>query len=160
MFKEFNGLPSHVLVVHAVVVFVPLLALLASAYGLVPRWRPRLDWAVAILAVVTPVLAWVATETGEEFQAALKAKGYSPELLAKIQEHSELGDILLWWTLALAVAALLLLAVTSDRVRTPKLPAWATWVLTGVVVVLSVLSCISVYLTGDSGAASVWTNTF
>ncbi|KWV32653.1 DUF2231 domain-containing protein [Micromonospora rifamycinica] len=160
MFKEFNGLPSHVLVVHAVVVFVPLLALLASAYGLVPRWRPRLDWAVAILAVVTPVLAWVATETGEEFQAALKAKGYSPELLAKIQEHSELGDILLWWTLALAVAALLLLAVTSDRVRTPKLPTWATWVLTGVVVVLSVLSCISVYLTGDSGAASVWTNTF
>ncbi|MEU7618054.1 DUF2231 domain-containing protein [Micromonospora rifamycinica] len=160
MFKEFNGLPSHVLVVHAVVVFVPLLALLASVYGLVPRWRPRLDWAVALLAVATPVLAWVATETGEEFQAALKAKGYSPELLAKIQEHSELGDILLWWTLGLAVAALLLLAVTSDRVRTPKLPTWATWLLTGVVVVLSVLSTISVYLTGDSGAASVWTNTF
>ncbi|MEU1888633.1 DUF2231 domain-containing protein [Micromonospora rifamycinica] len=160
MFKEFNGLPSHVLVVHAVVVFVPLLALLASAYGLVPRWRPRLDWAVAILAVATPVLAWVATETGEAFQTALKAKGYSPELLAKIQEHSELGDILLWWTLGLGVAALLLLAVTSDRVRTPKLPTWATWVLTGVVVVLSVLSSISVYLTGDSGAASVWTNTF
>ncbi|WFE98055.1 DUF2231 domain-containing protein [Micromonospora sp. WMMD987] len=160
MFKEFNGLPSHVLVVHAVVVFVPLLALLASVYGLVPRWRPRLDWAVAILAVATPVLAWVATETGEAFQTALKAKGYSPELLAKIQEHSELGDILLWWTLGLGVAALLLLAVTSDRVRTPKLPTWATWVLTGVVVVLSVLSSISVYLTGDSGAASVWTNTF
>ncbi|MFI9644320.1 DUF2231 domain-containing protein [Micromonospora sp. NPDC051925] len=160
MFKEFNGLPAHVLVVHAVVVFVPLLALLASAYGLVPRWRPRLDWAVATLAVVTPVVAWLATETGEAFEEALEKKGYSPELLAKIQEHSEFGDILLWFTVGLAVATLLLLAVTSNRVRTPKLPAWTTWLLTAVVVVLAVLNTISAYLTGDSGAASVWTNTF
>ncbi|WP_328348939.1 DUF2231 domain-containing protein [Micromonospora sp. NBC_00421] len=160
MFKEINGLPGHVLVVHAVVVFVPLLALLASAYGLMPRWRPRLDWAVAILAVVTPVLAWVATESGEAFEEALEEKGYSPELLAKIHEHSEFGDILLWFTLGLAVAALLLLAVTSDRVRTPDLPTWAIWVLTAIVVVLAVLTTISAYLTGDSGAASVWSNTF
>ncbi|SCF49214.1 hypothetical protein GA0070216_13311 [Micromonospora matsumotoense] len=160
MFKEINGLPGHVLVVHAVVVFVPLLALLASAYGLMPRWRPRLDWAVAILAVITPVLAWVATESGEAFEEALKAKGYSPELLAKIHEHSEYGDRLLWFSLGLAVAALLLLAVTSNRVRTPNLPAWASWVLTAIIVVLSVLAIVYVYLTGDSGAASVWSNTF
>ncbi|OWU97181.1 hypothetical protein B5D80_31780 [Micromonospora wenchangensis] len=160
MFKEINGLPGHVLVVHAVVVFVPLLALLASAYGLMPRWRPRLDWAVAVLAVVTPVLAWVATESGEAFEAALRAKGYSPELLAKIHEHSEYGETLQWFTIGLAAAALLLLAVTSDRVRTPDLPAWATWALTAIVVVLAVFALVYVYLTGDSGAASVWSNTF
>ena len=47
MFREFNGLPLHVLVIHAVVVLVPLLALFAIAYGVLPRWRHRLDWAVA-----------------------------------------------------------------------------------------------------------------
>ena len=58
------------------------------------------------------------------------------------------------------MAALLLLAVTSNRVRTPNLPAWASWVLTAIIVVLSVLAIVYVYLTGDSGAASVWSNTF
>lgn len=159
MFKEINGLPGHVLVVHAVVVFVPLLALLAAAYGLMPRWRPRLDWAVAVLAVVTPILAWVATESGEAFQEALEAKGYPPELLAKIHEHSEYGENLLWFTVGLAVAALVLLALTSGRIRTPQLPAWVTWALTALVVVLAVLALVYAYLTGDSGAESVWGNT-
>ncbi|MEH0841693.1 DUF2231 domain-containing protein [Micromonospora sp. CPCC 205711] len=159
MFKEINGLPGHVLVVHAVVVFVPLLALLAAAYGLMPRWRPRLDWAVAVLAVVTPILAWVATESGEAFQEALEAKGYPPELLAKIHEHSEYGENLLWFTVGLAVAALVLLALTSGRFRTPQLPAWVTWALTALVVVLAVLALVYAYLTGDSGAESVWGNT-
>ncbi|MEH0938678.1 DUF2231 domain-containing protein [Micromonospora psammae] len=160
MFKEFNGLPGHVLVVHAVVVFVPLLALLAAAYGLVPRWRPRLDWAVAALAVVTPVFAWVATESGEAFQEALEAKGYPPALLAKIQEHADYGEVLLWVTVGLAVAALALLALTSGRFRTPRLPSWVTWALTGVIVVLAVFALLYAFLTGDTGAASVWGNTF
>ncbi|MFF5174259.1 DUF2231 domain-containing protein [Micromonospora sp. NPDC000089] len=159
MFKEINGLPGHVLIVHAVVVFVPLLAVLSAAYGLAPRWRHRLDWAVAILAVVTPILAFVATQSGEAFQEALEKKGYPPELLAKIHEHSEYGDKLLWFTVGLAVAALLLLALTSPRIRTPELPVWVTWVLIGIVVVLAVLALVYAYLTGDSGAQAVWGNT-
>ncbi|TDB69817.1 DUF2231 domain-containing protein [Micromonospora sp. KC723] len=159
MFKEINGLPGHVLVIHAVVVFVPLLALLASAYGLVPRWRPRLGWAVAILAVVTPVFTWVATESGEAFEAVLAGRGYPPDLLAKIGEHSAYGETTLRLTIALAVAALVLLALTSGRVRAPRLPSWITWLLTGVIVVLSGFALVYVYLTGDTGAASVWGNT-
>ena len=45
MFDQINGLPVHVLVLHAAVVFVPLLALGAVVYALVPRWRPRMGWA-------------------------------------------------------------------------------------------------------------------
>lgn len=159
MFKEINGLPGHILVIHAAVVFVPLLALLASAYGLVPRWRPRLGWAVGILSVVTPVITWVATESGEAFEEFLKGKGYPPQLLAEIEEHAEYGDRTLWLTLGLAVAALVLLALTSGRVRTPRLPSWITWLLTGVIVVLSVFAVVYVVLTGDTGAQSVWGNT-
>ena len=42
MFDQINGLPVHVLVLHAAVVFVPLLALGAIVYALVGPWRPKI----------------------------------------------------------------------------------------------------------------------
>ncbi|MGC5018653.1 DUF2231 domain-containing protein [Micromonospora sp. DT47] len=158
MFKEIEGLPFHPLIVHAVVVFVPLLALLATVYALAPRWRPRLDWAVAILAVVAPIAAFVAKESGEALEEALAAQGYPPEQLAKINEHAEHGETLLWITVGLGVAALLLLAVTGGRIRPAWLPSWAGWLLTGIIVVLALFALIYAYLTGDSGAQLVWGN--
>ncbi|MCZ7439918.1 hypothetical protein O7598_26195 [Micromonospora sp. WMMC241] len=156
MFREVNGLPGHVLVIHAVVVLVPLLALLTVAYGALPRWRPRLDWAVLALAVVTPILAWVATESGEELEEALESRGYPPEGLQKIHEHSEYGETLLWFTLGLAVVALLLVLSTKGFARTRDLPRWVPLALTAVAVVLGVFALVYVYLTGDSGAKMVW----
>ncbi|WP_320066004.1 DUF2231 domain-containing protein [Micromonospora sp. RTGN7] len=156
MFREINGLPVHVLVIHAAVVFVPLLAVLAAAYGLLPRWRPRFGWAVAVLAVVTPIVTWVATQSGETLEKALREKGYGPELLQKIREHSEYGDLLLWFTVGLAVAAILLLLVTRDDERVSRLPSWVSLLLTVVVLVLGVTSLVYVYLTGDTGAEAVW----
>src|SRR3712207_2115532 len=37
VFDQFNGMPVHVLLVHAAVVFVPLLVLAAVVYAVVPR---------------------------------------------------------------------------------------------------------------------------
>ncbi|MEU6074651.1 DUF2231 domain-containing protein [Micromonospora sp. NPDC047074] len=159
MFKEILGLPAHVLVVHAVVVLVPLLALLAVAYVALPRFRRRLDWAVAILAVVAPVSAFVAVESGEELNDAFVARGMQGPILAQISEHAGYGDILFRWVLPLAVASLLLLAVTSGHPRVSKLPSWVTPVLSVVVVALAVVSLVYVYLTGHSGAETVWGNT-
>ncbi|WDZ86680.1 DUF2231 domain-containing protein [Micromonospora cathayae] len=157
MFEKIDGLPGHVLIVHAVVVFVPLLALLAVAYGVLPRWRGRLGWAVATLAVVTPVLAWVATESGEAFEEVLREKGYPPEILSQVETHAEYGELLQWATLALAVAALLLLLATSGHPRTRALPSWLPVPLTVLVVVFAVFALVYVYLTGESGARAVWT---
>ncbi|PGH46320.1 hypothetical protein COO58_03470 [Micromonospora sp. WMMA1996] len=156
MFREVNGLPGHVLVIHAAVVLVPLLALLTVAYGVLPRWRPRLDWAVGALAVVTPIVTWVATESGEELEEALESRGYPAEGLQKIHEHSEYGETLLWFTLGLAVVALLLLLVTSHFTRDRNLPRWLPLALTAVAAVLAVFALVYVYLTGDSGAKMVW----
>ncbi|WP_431976765.1 DUF2231 domain-containing protein [Micromonospora haikouensis] len=156
MFREINGLPSHILVIHAAVVFVPLLALLASAYGLVPRWRPRLGWAVAGLAVLTPIVTWVSTETGEALQEAFEEKGFDKALLAQIHEHSEYAETLLWFTVGLAIAAGALLLVTRNDDRVSRLPSWAPLLLTVVVVVLGVASLVYVFLTGDSGAEAAW----
>ncbi|SCL18366.1 DUF2231 domain-containing protein [Micromonospora inyonensis] len=156
MFETVAGLPVHVLVVHAVVVFVPLLALLAVAYGVLPRWRDRLGWAVGVLAVVTPVVAWVATESGEAFENMLRDGGYPPEILSQVETHSGYGDLLFRATLGLAVAAVALLLVTSGRARARSLPSWLPVVLTVVVVALAVLAMAYVYLTGETGARAVW----
>ncbi|SCE76504.1 DUF2231 domain-containing protein [Micromonospora mirobrigensis] len=159
MFREINGLPGHILVVHAVVVLVPLLAVLAVAYGVLPRWRSRLGWAVAALAVLAPIFAFVATESGEAFQEVLEKRGYPAQALEKIHEHSEYGENLLWFTVGLAVAALALLVLTSNHPRVPRLPRWAVPALIVVVAVLAVLALVYAYLTGDSGAQAVWGTT-
>ncbi|MCI4064141.1 hypothetical protein MRQ36_16640 [Micromonospora sp. R77] len=158
MFREVNGLPVHILVIHAAVVLVPLLALLSVAYGVLPRWRGRFGWAVAALAVVTPIATWVATESGEALEEALEERGYPAEGLRKIHEHSEYADTLFWLVVGLAVLALVLLAVTSGHERVRRLPTWLPWALTAVIAVLAVFALVYVYLTGDSGAAMVWTN--
>ncbi|MEU4774704.1 DUF2231 domain-containing protein [Micromonospora sp. NPDC023644] len=159
MFKEILGLPAHVLVVHAVVVLVPLLALLSAAYVALPRFRSRLDWAVALLAVAAPVSAFVAVESGEELTDAFVARGMQGPILEQILAHSRYGDVLFRWVLPLAVATLLLLVATSGHRRVPKLPAWVTPVLSVAVVALGVVSIVYVYLTGHSGAETVWGNT-
>jgi len=159
VFREISGLPGHVLVIHAVVVLVPLLALASVAYGVLPRWRSRLDWAVAGLAVVTPIATFVAKESGEAFEEALRQRGLGGELLRKIEEHSEYGSTLLWFTIGLAVAALLLLLVTSGLARVRALPRWLAPVLTGVVIVLAAFALVYVYQTGDTGAQAVWSGT-
>ncbi|MEU4779866.1 DUF2231 domain-containing protein [Micromonospora sp. NPDC023633] len=159
MFKEILGLPAHVLVVHAVVVLVPLLALLSAAYVALPRFRSRLDWAVALLAVAAPVSAFVAVQSGEELTDAFVARGMQGPVLEQIFAHSRYGDILFRWVLPLAVATLLLLVATSGHRRVPKLPSWVTPVLSVAVVALGVVSIVYVYLTGHSGAETVWGNT-
>ncbi|MEV4540800.1 hypothetical protein [Micromonospora echinaurantiaca] len=160
MFLKVLGLPVHVLVVHAVVLFVPLLALLSAAYVALPRFRSRLDWAVGALAVIAPLTAWVAVQSGERLTDHQVARGFQGEILDKIYEHSRYGDLLFRYTLPLGVGALLLVALTSGHPRVPRLPNWAVPALSVVVIALGVASLAYVYLTGHSGADAVWGNTF
>ncbi|SDY04443.1 hypothetical protein SAMN05444365_101479 [Micromonospora pattaloongensis] len=158
MFDEFMGMPMHPLLVHAAVVFVPLLVLAAVVYALVPRLRPRVGWVAGLLAVAAPVSVFVATESGEALQERLAAKGYPPEGLQKISEHAELGEQTLWFSLALAVVTGLLLFVTGGSSRASRLPSWISPVLSGVIVVLAVVAVGYVYAAGDSGAKMLWGN--
>ncbi|MFG2063862.1 DUF2231 domain-containing protein [Micromonospora sp. NPDC048871] len=160
MFEKALGLPLHVLVVHAVVVFVPLLVLLALAYVALPRFRARLDWAVLALAVVAPITAWVSVQSGEALEQRQIARGFSGEILDKIREHADYGDVLFWLTLALAVTVVLLLVATGRYARLPELPGWTAPVLSVLVLGLGVAALIYVWLTGHSGAEMVWGNTF
>ncbi|MEQ4301004.1 DUF2231 domain-containing protein [Plantactinospora sp. B6F1] len=158
MFREVMGLPAHVLLVHAAVVFVPLLALVSTGYAVLARsrFRSRLDWAAAVLAVAAPASAFFAMRSGEELQKVLIAKNYGPEILQKVVEHQGYGELTFRWSLALGVVTLALLAVTGTRARARSVPGWLGLLLGAVVVVLAAVNVWYVYLTGDTGAEAVW----
>lgn len=156
VFKEILGLPAHALVVHAAVVLVPLLVLLAIAYAVLPRWRSRTGWAAGLLAVAAPVATFVAKESGQELERVLRDKGYPAQILSQIDQHSEYADVLFVFTVGLAVATGLLLFATSGHARARALPSWVSRALSVVVVVLALAAAVGVYRTGHSGAEAVW----
>ncbi|GAB3144135.1 hypothetical protein GCM10027290_21820 [Micromonospora sonneratiae] len=156
MFKEIMGLPAHPMLVHAAVVFVPLLVLLAIGFAVLPRLRSRLGWAAAILAVVAPASALFAKESGEELKKVLTEKGYPAEIINQVTEHQEYGDLMFWFALGLGVATGLMIFAASGHPRAQALPKWVNLVLAGIVVVLGVVTAVYTYLTGDTGAQAVW----
>jgi len=70
MFDLIGGLPVHALVVHAVVVLLPLLAVVTVVFVIRPRWRRELPWAILgnLLAFGA---ALVAKQSGLKLQARL-----------------------------------------------------------------------------------------
>ncbi|MFI6256012.1 DUF2231 domain-containing protein [Micromonospora zamorensis] len=163
MFEEFMGIPAHPLVLHAAVVFVPLLALLTVGYALVPPIRPHTRWVLGLLAVGAPLAALLAKLSGDAFFERMRAANrVTPEFAPTIEAHQEFGDITLWATIGLAIVALALVrfvpprgdeATTTDGGRSSRL-------LTPALQVLSLLAAaVTVYYvirTGDSGAKAVW----
>jgi predicted membrane protein DUF2231 len=160
VFDEIMGLPMHPLVVHAAVVFIPLLAVAAVVYTLVPRVRARIGWAAALLAIAGPAGAFVARESGQQLRERLVAANYGQEILDKVSDHEGYGDLTFWFSLGLGAGTLLLVLVTngltSGRGTAGGVPLWLTWVLGAAVIVLAGVTGVYVFLTGDSGADAVW----
>ena len=156
MLDQFNGMPVHVLLVHAAVVFVPLLALVAVVYALVPQVRARVGWAAALLAVGAPVATFLAKESGEKFRDRMVADGMKGPALEAVNTHQGYGDLTFWFALGLGVVTGLLIFLTSRRPGGRALPRAADLGLALVVIVLAAISGYFVFRTGDSGAAAVW----
>ena len=96
-----NGLPAHVLLIHFIVVLAPLTAALLILCALWPAARRRLLWLVMGLAVTTALLTPLTTEAGEW----LKQRTDPSPLL---DAHTELGDTMVYFVVALVAAAALL----------------------------------------------------
>jgi hypothetical protein len=151
VFDQISGLPVHVLVVHAAVVFVPLLALAAAVYALVPRLRSRVGWVAALLAVAAPGAAFVAFMSGREFKDR-KYGGVPADALTGVNTHQHNGTVTFWLTLALGVVAALLVFSTS---RNPRLPRPTVWAMVVIVLGLAAATGYYVFLAGDTGARLV-----
>ena len=82
-----GGLPVHPLVVHAVVVLVPLAALLLVAALASATVRRRAGIVTPVLATVALALVPIATDSGEGLERRLPRTDL-------IRTHAELGDTL------------------------------------------------------------------
>ena len=154
MFDQIGGLPVHVLVIHFAVVFVPLLAVGAIVYGVVPSLRPRIGWAVFLLAIIGPVCTFVAKESGEKLYNRLIAQGFKGPSKVLLDKHMGYGGQTFWFTLALGVATLAMVLLTLRKAG--SLPRVADIGLAVIVVALAAISSYYVYRTGDAGAHVVW----
>lgn len=155
MFDQINGMPVHALVVHAAVVFGPLLAVAAIVYAVVPRWRSKIGWAAGLLAIAAPASAWVATQSGDELRGRLVANGMKGEALTAIDDHMGFGTLAFYFSLGLGVVTLVMVVLAARR-PAHRLPRAAELGLAVIMVALAAVSGYYVFKTGDSGAQAVW----
>ena len=135
------GLPTHVLVVHAAIVLLPLAALGGIIMGFSQRFSIRFGPVVVAVAAVGTVSAFVSRITGEEFA----------ERVGNPEEHAEAGELLPFIAVGFFVV-LLLLWLLDRRGRRDLLTQ-----IVGVVVIAAALILTGWTIrTGHSGAEAAW----
>ncbi|MEU4295276.1 DUF2231 domain-containing protein [Kribbella sp. NPDC026596] len=154
--QTINGLPAHVLLVHAIVVLLPLSAALLALTAIWPAAGRRLAGPNAILAVLVVVLVPITTSAGEFLEHNLR-----PNSL--IHRHAELGDTAIYAAVAVAVLALIVWWRQREGRGTPTKRAYlapASSTVTALVTVIAFLvagaAVYDVVRIGDSGAKASW----
>lgn len=164
---EINGLPTHVLVIHGVVVLVPLSALVLVLCAWWPAARVRLAWAGLALTAVATALVPIATNTGEW----LRERTPPTPLVAT---HADLGETLKYWVVPLLLLSAVVAVLSWKRPRVLT-PWWqrpdtegadplgtgekvARYVIPVLALVVAIGATVTVVRVGDSGAQAVWKN--
>jgi hypothetical protein len=145
-----TGIPAHALLVHAIVVLAPLVALLEILCALWPAARRRLVWLVLALAAVNLVLTPLTTEAGEWLYDQL---GDGSPIL---QTHRDRGEWMIYFSIGLLVVAIALAVMHWLEGRSDKRRTVATVVVAIVALVVGVSSIVGVVRIGDAGAEAVW----
>jgi hypothetical protein len=180
MLDTFFGLPTHALIVHAVVVLLPTAAIGGVAVALVPWLRRRYGEIIALTAIVSVIITPIAVKSGSKLFDRRSAQfGPGDDVEAGLMErHADLAHQLFPWVVVLAVGVLL---VVLPPLLAPRLaparakvaagggpaeeeapPARAAWELpvavlgTLVTLVGAVLVTILVVRIGHLGAEAAW----
>ena len=144
------GMPAHALLVHAIVVLAPMLALLEMLCAFWPAARRRLVWLVLATAVINLVLTPVTTEAGEWLY---DQQGQPSPIL---QEHAERGEWMIYFSAALLIVAIALAVLHWLESRSDKPRTIAAVVVAVVALAVGVSSIVGVVRIGDAGAEAVW----
>jgi uncharacterized membrane protein len=161
VFEEFQGIPVHPLLVHAAVVFVPLLGLVSLLYALLPFSRQHLRWVLFALSLIGPATATFARLSGLAFFDRMKKAGKinpAGEFVKQVDRHQHFGTMTLYATIALGIVGLLLWWFVRPRAATERAKFdFLSVVLSVVTVVAAGIAVYYVVRTGDSGSKMVWT---
>jgi uncharacterized membrane protein YfcA len=147
------GLPTHAIVVHATVVFLPLASFVVLLHAFWPEARRRLGVVTPLLAGVALVLVPLATESGEGLEHSMSEN-------ALIERHAELADGMLPWAIGLFVVAVGLWLLDRRRARAPHddvtRARWLPVVVGILTVVVAVGTVQQVVRVGHAGAKATW----
>lgn len=139
------GLPVHPLVVHAAVVLVPLVALAALAMSYWPSFSIKYGKPILILAVIAQLSLFIAKASGESFE----------ERLGKdVERHANFGEIAPLTFIPLLI--LLFIRWRMDRSGATVGSANIRRLISVLLALSAILALVFIYLTGHSGAESVW----
>lgn len=135
------GLPTHVLVVHAAVVLLPLAAIGAVVMAFSQRFSVRFGPVVVAVAAVGAIAAFMSRISGEEFA----------ERVGNPQEHAEAGALLPFISVGFFVVLLLLWLLDRRGARD-----LFTQIVAVVVIVAALIVTGWTIRTGHSGAEASW----
>jgi len=139
------GLPTHILVVHAAVVLIPLAAVGAVVMALSARWSERFGPAVVAVGAVG-------------FLASLASRLSGPSLAQSqgvSEAHHSAGNLLPFFAAGLLIVVTVLWLI--DR-RGAVARSLSTSILAVVVVAVAVLATGWTIRTGHTGSEQVWQN--
>jgi predicted membrane protein DUF2231 len=148
--EELFGLPAHPLVVHAAVVLLPIAAVATIVCAAIPRSRRHYAPVALGVALAATIAVGFAQGSGEELQ-------HKVDETELVEEHTEQGEQVLPWAIAVTVAAAAVTALPYLERRRPDLPGRT---ITAVVLVASLVAGIGASWTvidvGHSGAKATW----
>ncbi|PWC03992.1 hypothetical protein [Agromyces badenianii] len=165
MVYAFAGLPLHVLLVHAVIVLTPLLALALIVVAAWPGARRVLWLPVLIGAALLLPLGLVTIEAGKWLEQRVP-----PAPL--IQEHTAQGEDIVPWLIAVLVLAVVIavwaIVERASRRRTAAsggglsrgIRVAAGVVLTAAALVIAAGSTWTLVHIGEAGSRAVWEGSF
>jgi hypothetical protein len=148
VFDTVYGLPVHALVIHVVIVLVPLAAAGVVVIAVVPRWRARFGVPVLLIATAGLAAVPVATQSGGKLKDRLGASGV---VARQIQDHKQMGDRVIWPTLAMWLLAIALVVMDRQGGR-----GTAVKVVAVLAALAAAAAAAQVLITGHLGSTAVW----
>jgi hypothetical protein len=153
---EINGLPLHPLLVHAVVVFVPLGALSAILFALMPRWRWLLRWPTLLLALGAVAIVRLAVISGNQLR---HDRHLDSPLIDRHMTWATRLEYSVWVFAVVAVVAWWVLPYVvplKDREDRESPMAPLTKAATVLLPIVGAVVLVFAVITGDAGAKAVW----
>jgi hypothetical protein len=144
------GIPAHALLVHVIVVFAPLTALLAILCAVWSAARQRLVWLVLALALATLILTPLTTSAGDW----LYNREQNPSDI--LITHANRGQWMIAFAIGLVVVAVALAVLHRRETRLGTTPKALAVVVAVITIVVSIWATVGVVFIGDAGAEAVW----
>ena len=146
------GLLAHPLLVHLAVIFVPMSAVAFALVMWRTSWRRQYGWLIVAAAVIGAVGAFLAAQSGESLEHALRQ---TTGTRVRLGDHPDQGDTAEIFAMLFAVVAAAAWTIEQYGAQW-GLPAWAFRVAYVLGVCVAIGAIVTIVIAGDSGARLVW----